>query len=51
MSTTEEIAAVRRAKEDAVEAEDWVELARLRDVEKGLLSQQAKEFKPNTRGS
>ena len=51
MSSTEEIAAVRRAKEAAVEAEDWVELARLRTVENGLLTKQTKEFKPNGRGS
>lgn len=51
MSSTDEINAVRRAKEDAVETGDWAELARLRDLEKELLSTQAKEFKPNGRGS
>ena len=44
-STTEQIAAVRRQKEDAVEAQDWVELARLRDQEKQLLAEASKEFK------
>lgn len=51
MSSTEEIADCRRAKEAAVEAGNMAEVVRLRAVEAGLLSKQIKEFKPNGRGS
>lgn len=51
LTTTEQLAELRKHKELALEYEDWPTLRTLRDEEQVLLEKQALEFKPNTRGS